>query len=216
MAEDEQGLCLENIEEIKYIHENKEEKSIIFNGINNRYQMKKLISTKNEIKKRVITEKWELSNESYTWEKQVYFIKNIMEKEKEKEKEKENVKEEYEKIMEEELIIKEIERKIISYKHQDIEKKILEQENIIDLKTIVLSLNEVNIKCYYCECQMLVLYKNVREPTQWTVDRIDNKKGHNKDNFILSCLSCNLKRRCRSKENFLFTKQLNIIKKDNY
>jgi hypothetical protein len=125
MAEDEQGLCLENIEEIKYIHENKEEKSIIFNGINNRYQMKKLISTKNEIKKRVITEKWELNDESYTWEKQVYFIKNIMEKEKE----------EYEKILEEDLIIKEIERKIISYKHQDIEKKILDQENIIDLKT---------------------------------------------------------------------------------
>ena len=202
MEQDEEVLCLENTENPEEI----QEKIIIFNGINNKYQMKKLMSIKNEIKKRVVTEKWKLCDESYSWEKQMYFIRNIMEKEKGKEG--------YDKNMEEELIVKEIERKINSYKHQDIEKKILEQENLIDFKSIVLSLNEINLKCYYCDCEMLLLYKNVREPTQWTVDRIDNKKGHNKDNFILSCLSCNLKRRCRSKEDFLFTKKLNIIKKD--
>ena len=181
MEEDEEILCNENTINIEENLEEIKEKKIIFKGINNKYQMKKLMSTKNEIKKRIATEKWELCDDSYTWEKQMYLIGNIIDNEKEEEKE------EYKKNMEEELILKEIERKINSYKHQDIEKNMLDQEKLIDIKSILLSLNEINIKCYYCQCEMLVLYKNVREPNQWTVDRIDNKKGHNKDNFILSC-----------------------------
>ena len=47
-----------------------------------------------------------------------------------------------------------------------------------------------------------------------SIDRIDNDKGHNIDNFHLACLDCNLKRRRRTDEKFLFTKQLNIIKQD--
>jgi hypothetical protein len=50
---------------------------------------------------------------------------------------------------------------------------------------------------------------------QWSVDRIDNDFGHNIDNFHLACLECNLKRRRRTDEKFLFTKQLNIIKSEN-
>ena len=37
-------------------------------------------------------------------------------------------------------------------------------------------------------------------------------EGHNKDNIVLSCLNCNLKKRRTSNEKFLFTKQLNLIK----
>ena len=62
---------------------------------------------------------------------------------------------------------------------------------------------------------MYVLYENVRESKQWTVDRINNDLGHNIDNFVLACLDCNLKRRCKSVDKFLFTKQLNIIREDN-
>jgi hypothetical protein len=54
-----------------------------------------------------------------------------------------------------------------------------------------------------------------REMKQWSVDRIDNDKGHNIDNFHLACLDCNLKRRRRTDEKFLFTKQLNIVKQGN-
>jgi hypothetical protein len=61
---------------------------------------------------------------------------------------------------------------------------------------------------------MFILYENVREPKQWTVDRINNDLGHNNDNFVLACLDCNLKRRCKSCDKFLFTKQLNIIRQD--
>ena len=51
-----------------------------------------------------------------------------------------------------------------------------------------------------------------RDPKQWTLDRIDNTMGHNTNNVLISCLACNLKRRNRTVEKFLFTKQLTIIK----
>jgi hypothetical protein len=50
---------------------------------------------------------------------------------------------------------------------------------------------------------------------QWTLDRIDNKKGHNEGNVIIACLQCNLKRRCTAKDAFMFTKNMKIIKQDN-
>lgn len=53
-----------------------------------------------------------------------------------------------------------------------------------------------------------------RKTKQWSVDRIDNDKGHNNDNYHLACLACNLKRRKQTDEKFLFTKQLNIVKHD--
>jgi hypothetical protein len=74
---------------------------------------------------------------------------------------------------------------------------------------------ECELKCRYCTKEMNVLYDISREMTQWSVDRIDNDLGHNISNFHLACLDCNLKRRRRTDEKFLFTKQLNIIKQDN-
>ncbi len=74
---------------------------------------------------------------------------------------------------------------------------------------------ECELKCRYCKKEMSVLYDISREMTQWSVDRIDNDQGHNINNFHLACLDCNLKRRRRTDEKFLFTKQLNIIKQDN-
>ena len=69
-----------------------------------------------------------------------------------------------------------------------------------------------DLKCYYCNNPVLVLYEYVREPKQWTVERIDNKFGHNKDNIEIACLNCNLHRRTMHHERYLFTKNLNIIK----
>ena len=47
---------------------------------------------------------------------------------------------------------------------------------------------------------------------QWTLDRIDNERPHTKDNILISCLECNLKRRRMDKDKFEFTKKLNIVK----
>lgn len=48
---------------------------------------------------------------------------------------------------------------------------------------------------------MMLLYKLVREPKQWTLDRIDNEYGHCVDNIVLSCLECNLKEDAQTKIN---------------
>ena len=47
---------------------------------------------------------------------------------------------------------------------------------------------------------------------QWSLDRIDNDIGHYKENVVISCLECNLKRRKTNADAFLFTKQLRIKK----
>ena len=110
------------------------------------------------------------------------------------------------------LIKRQIERKIGGYKQQDILKNILVPDKLIRFPEIVDAFIQHEFKCYYCKANMYILYDIVRETLQWTVDRIDNDLGHNRDNFVLACLGCNLKRRCRSKDKFLFTKQLVIVK----
>jgi len=60
----------------------------------------------------------------------------------------------------------------------------------------------------------MVLYKSVREPKQWSVERINNDYGHNKNNVTIACLSCNLSRRTMYHERYRFTKQLIIDKKE--
>ena len=113
------------------------------------------------------------------------------------------------------IAIQQINRKIYSYKQQDIIKKLLNEQNFLTFESIINKMNECLLRCRYCKKEMNVLYDISREMSQWSVDRIDNDKGHNIDNFHLACLDCNLKRRRRTDEKFLFTKQLNIVKQDN-
>ena len=47
---------------------------------------------------------------------------------------------------------------------------------------------------------------------QWTLDRLDNNKGHCFENVVICCLKCNLKRRTTDDEKFKFTKQMRIVK----
>ena len=66
-------------------------------------------------------------------------------------------------------------------------------------------------KCEYCANEILILYDLCREKYQWTLDRIDNMKGHNLDNVLISCLDCNLKKKKQNMAAFLFTKNLKIV-----
>ena len=116
---------------------------------------------------------------------------------------------------EREILEKEIKRKQYGYKQQDIHKKMFNKNKFIDLSEIYEKIVISKLKCYYCSCNMLLLYDNVRESTQWTLDRIDNNIGHNGDNVVICCLKCNLKRKTMDSEKFKFTKRLKIIKKNN-
>jgi hypothetical protein len=112
------------------------------------------------------------------------------------------------------IVVQQINSKIYGYKHQDIIKKYLNKEKFLTFQSIIQKMIECELKCRYCKEEMFVLYDVSRELYQWSVDRIDNNVGHNIDNYHLACLECNLKRRRRTDEKFLFTKQLNIIKQD--
>ena len=47
--------------------------------------------------------------------------------------------------------------------------------------------------CHLCKLQVALIYKP-RDSKQFTLDRIDNKKGHIIGNVLIACYSCNLLR----------------------
>jgi hypothetical protein len=108
-----------------------------------------------------------------------------------------------------------INKKLSSYKQQDIIKKRLDNQNFIQIEEVIDIFKKNQLSCYYCNEKVSLLYEIVRENKQWTLDRINNDIGHNSGNCVLACLSCNLKRRRIGADAFLFTKQLNIVKKDS-
>jgi aspartate carbamoyltransferase regulatory subunit len=183
------------------------DKTIFFVGLNGRLEKEKsknrvkaIIKEEREFKKRVDVEKWNLSEEFLFPSKQLELIKEVYIN---------NLKSF---DVESKLLVQQLERKISGYKQQDNDKKLLNLEKFINLKHIIESLISCELKCYYCNHEMSLLYEVVRELKQWTVDRVDNDLGHNCDNYVLACLECNLKRRRRSKDAYFFTKNLNIVK----
>lgn len=104
-----------------------------------------------------------------------------------------------------------ISKKINSYTNQDKKQK-RPINNIITYNETIQKLLESNLKCYYCKCNVLLLYKMIRDKSQWTLERIDNNISHTKDNVVVCCLGCNINRGKKNSEQFLNAKQLQIIK----
>jgi len=182
-------------------------KSINIVGVGNRYQIKKLTNKDdiNKIKLRKESQKWQLPQEVYERKYQLELLHKMYISQKQHDEccDNSDIK----------LMKRQIEKKINNYKQQDINKDIYDSNNIITLEETMLKLQESDLLCFYCNKEMFILYEIVRESLQWTLDRIDNSVGHNKNNVLISCLQCNLKRRKQSKDAFLFTKQLQIVKK---
>lgn len=166
-------------------------------------KLKKQVSkdnNKNTYTKRVECEKWTFTDYEYTYENQLYAVQTIMD----------NMYNHNNNLTK--TICQQIKKKMYGYRQQDINKKLYNELKFIQFETIIQRMIECQLKCYYCCIEMDVLYNISREKKQWTVDRINNDLGHNNDNFCLACLECNLKRRRRSDEKFLFTKQMKLVK----
>ena len=191
---DESYECIKNIES---------NKRILITGTNNRYLIKRANRVKNEVKKREIMNKYNINPIFLNYEKQMQLIKEMYDKTNQEGM-----------LQEKNILNQEIERKMSSYKQQDLLKNKYNDTEFIDIDSILKKLIDTDMQCYYCKCQVLVLYEIVRELTQWSVDRINNDEGHNRDNFVIACLNCNIKRRNTNSNKFLFTKQLNLIKTD--
>ena len=97
---------------------------------------------------------------------------------------------------------------------QDIKKNKFNEEKLIKIDECIDKLVLSKMKCYYCNQDLLLIYEKVREPTQWTLDRLDNNIGHITENVVICCLKCNLKRRTTDDKKFKFSKQMKIIKKN--
>ena len=109
-------------------------------------------------------------------------------------------------------ILQKIKNKLSSYKSQDKINKKFDEEKFISLSQLLEMIRDSNLKCYYCNCDMLLVYKNKKETKQWSLERLDNNLGHYNTNTCISCLECNLKRRQSNHEYFKYSKNL-VIKK---
>tara|TARA_B110000858_G_C17795483_1_gene472195 strand:- start:1717 stop:2205 length:489 start_codon:yes stop_codon:yes gene_type:complete len=109
---------------------------------------------------------------------------------------------------------RELNKKIASYKQQDLKKKKYHSNDFIKINELIEKLVVSKLKCFYCRQKVLLLYDLIRDGTQWTLDRIDNNKQHTYENCVICCLKCNLQRRCLDDKKFLFTKQMRLIKKN--
>lgn len=182
-------------------------KKINILGVNNRYQMKKVINdripdTENKHKKRIPSANWDNHIEIYNYTKQLQIICDISNNNY-------GVVDSMSKI-----VVQEISKKMSGYKQQDRLKNRYDEINFITFESVIQQMIDSQLMCRYCRREMLIVYDISRENSQWSVDRINNDVGHNVNNFHLACLECNLSRRRRTDEKFLFTKQLNIIKRE--
>lgn len=108
-----------------------------------------------------------------------------------------------------------LKNKLSSYKQQDLLKKKYNLSTFVTYEQTLQLLVESNLLCHYCHKEIYILYKRVREMSQWSLDRIDNDIGHDFGNLVISCLKCNLKRRRINKNFFMFTRNM-IISRENY
>ena len=113
------------------------------------------------------------------------------------------------------IILQQIKRKISGYLGQDRDKNLVDKEKFVNTQDVIGLFKTSKMICYYCKERTEIMYEFVREPKQWTLERLDNSFGHNRDNVVISCLSCNLRRRTMAKERYLQTKAMSkIIKID--
>lgn len=109
-------------------------------------------------------------------------------------------------------ILSELQKKLQGYIQQDKQHGFYDENSIMKTHDIIELLVTSKLQCSYCKKAIYVLYKNVRQPDQWTLDRIDNTQGHNVGNCVASCYKCNVQKKQMDDTKFRFTKQMKIIK----
>lgn len=111
------------------------------------------------------------------------------------------------------MIAQHIRTKICGYASQDRFKNLFSEGEFVKFQDVLDLFKTSELNCYYCKEKTMVLYEYVREPKQWTLERLDNSKGHNRDNVVLACLQCNLRRRTMASERYVKTKEMSKIVK---
>jgi hypothetical protein len=102
-------------------------------------------------------------------------------------------------------------KKLSGYKQQDMKKKRYNEERTITYAETIEKLVESKLRCYYCKCTIVIIYEEIRQKNQWTLERINNAIGHYMDNVVIACLDCNLKRGCSNSSYFKSGKDIRTI-----
>jgi hypothetical protein len=124
------------------------DRQINITGTNNRYLIKRANRVKNEIKKREVMNKYNVAENFLTYDSQLQLIKEIYNKESCDINSREK-----------DILNQEIERKLTSYKQQDVLKKKYNENAFVDIDSVIKKIIDNEMKCFYCSCQMLVLYE---------------------------------------------------------
>ena len=69
------------------------------------------------------------------------------------------------------LCKQELKNKISSYKSQDKRKKIFDH-NLITMNQLIEKLIVSKLVCHYCSERVKIFYEHIKDPQQWTLDRI--------------------------------------------
>ena len=111
-------------------------------------------------------------------------------------------------------VISLVQSKVNGYKQQDIRRELFDQALLISAEETLSKLEESKLTCHYCAKEVKIIYHKVRDPKQWSLDRIDNDKCHSDENTVIACLYCNLKRRRMKSEVFKMGVNMVVKKKD--
>ena len=160
-------------------------KTVSFTGINTKYQIKKIVGGPKNPKTR---SKWvEPEGGNVSHETQLHAMSDISNNP---------------------LYSKEISSKLGGYRNQDILKNHYDPNLFVTFTQTVHLLVECELSCFYCKEFTPILFKNVRDSKQWSLDRINNDIGHHYGNVVISCLKCNLQKKRMSSSAFAMSKQM--------
>ncbi len=175
-------------------------KQLVFNVAPKKGAKKTIVPKPKEKRKVTLSSKWTFSTDDFTPTSQMARIQQCISTERIEDPLTSRMKQE-------------ISHKLHGYKHQDVKKKLYDENAFITFEQTIQKLLACRFKCFYCEKNVNVLYEEVRDPTQWSLERIDNTFGHNENNIVIACLHCNLHRRTIYYERYVQTKQLLHIRK---
>jgi hypothetical protein len=82
-------------------------------------------------------------------------------------------------------------RILLNSRNTDKKLGLYDENNFITKKWLYNHLTEYAMYCFHCDCVMTAGY---RCDTLLTIERLDVKVGHNRDNCVFCCLKCNLKK----------------------
>jgi len=167
-------------------------------GTNNRYSIKKvMVDYDNDITTTYKKQK-QTTNEKYY---DIQFVKTLVENYNHEDPTTIDI-----------ILFRELSKKLAGYKQQDIKRKLYDINQFITMKEFIEKIKQSNMTCYFCNSQVYIFYTVFREMSQLTLDRNDNKKGHTNENTNICCLKCNIQKRNKHNEAFLFSKNLKLEK----